>query len=72
MGIYLAQEKDEFQRNILVQSLLWGIGGTLAVTTTWGFLELFAGVTHFQTYLTLPVFCFFFGVASPLLKRKYR
>ena len=72
MGLYLAQEKDEFQRNVLIQSILWGIGGTLAVTTTWGFLELFAGIPHFQSYLTMPLFWFLFGVATPLLKRKYR
>ena len=26
---FLAEEKDEFQRNLLVQALLGGIGGTL-------------------------------------------
>src|SRR5271167_4667136 len=41
-GLYLAEEKDEFQRNLLVQSMLGGIGGTLAVTTIWGYLEDFA------------------------------
>src|ERR1700758_1513867 len=33
---YLTQETDEFQRNLLVQSLLGGMGVTLAATTVWG------------------------------------
>ena len=26
VGLYLAEEKDEFQRNLLIQSMLWGLG----------------------------------------------
>jgi hypothetical protein len=43
-GLYLAEEKDEFQRTLFVRSMLWGIGATLAVTTFWGSLEKFAQV----------------------------
>jgi hypothetical protein len=35
-GVYLAEEKDEFQRNLLVHALLGGTGGILAVATAWG------------------------------------
>jgi hypothetical protein len=38
-GLYLAEEKDEFQHWLTVQSMLWGIGVTLSVTTFWGMLE---------------------------------
>jgi hypothetical protein len=72
VGLYLADEQDEFQRTILVQSMLWAIGATLAVTTVWGFLENFTGVRHLQPYLIFPLFWFFVGVATPLLKAKYR
>src|SRR5476651_1877313 len=48
VGQYLAEEKDEFQRAVLVQSMLWGIGATLAVTSVWGFLENFIQVQHFD------------------------
>src|SRR5258708_28733076 len=42
VGLYIAEESDEFERSILVQSMLLGFGVTLAVTTLWGFLEQFA------------------------------
>lgn len=72
IGLYLAEEKDEFQRSVLIQSMLWGMGLTLATTTVWGFLENFAKTVGFQPYLTFPLFCFFFGVITPFIKRRYR
>lgn len=71
-GLYLVEEKDEFQRAVFVQSMIWGIGATLVFTTIWGFLELFAGIQHFQTYLAFPLFCAFGGIASYVLKARYR
>jgi hypothetical protein len=71
-GLYLLEEQDEFQRNVLIQSMLWGIALTLGVLTAWGFLELFVPVPHFQLYLAYPLFAFFVGVSTPLLKRRYR
>src|SRR5689334_11421288 len=41
VGLYVAEESDEFERSILVQSILWGLGGALAVSTIWGALEDF-------------------------------
>ena len=71
-GLYLAEEKDEFQRMLGVQSMLWGIGGTLSVTTVWGFLQSFTHIPHFQPIWTFVLFWFFFGISIPLLLRKYR
>ena len=42
VGLYIAEESDEFERSILVQSMLWGLGGALSVSTVWGFLSDFA------------------------------
>jgi hypothetical protein len=72
VGIYLVEEQDEFQRNLFIQSVLWGIGLSMAVMTVWGFLELLAGIPHFQTYLAYPLFWTFVGAATPLLKLRYR
>ena len=72
VGLYLVEEKDEFQRNVLIQSMLWSIGLTLAITTVWGFLQLFAGTVAFEPYLAFPLFWFFVGVTTPFLKRRYR
>lgn len=72
VGLYLAEEKDEFQRTVLVQSLLWGIGATLSVTTVWGFLENFVQVPHLDLYLVFPLFWFFVGISTGPLKAKYK
>ena len=72
VGLYLAEEKDEFQRNLLIQSMIWGMGATLAVTTVWGFLENFANTTHLQPYLVFPMFWFFVGISTAVLKLRYR
>ena len=72
VGLYLKEETDEFQRNVLVQSMVWGTGVTLSITTLWGFLELFSLAPHFDTYLVFPLFWFCVGVSTPFLKRKYR
>ena len=72
VGLYLSEEKDEFQRALLVQSMVWGIGATLAFTTAWGFLEAFTEIPHLQPYLVFPIFCAFGGISSGLLKLRYR
>jgi hypothetical protein len=72
IGLYLTEEKDEFQRTVLVQSMLWSIGGTLVVTTVWGFLENFLHVIHFDLYLVFPLFWLFVGITTPILKARYK
>ena len=71
-GLYLKEETDEFQRFIFQQSLLWSIGLVLALTSIWGLLEMIAGVPHLPIFYVFPGFCVFFGICSPLLKRRYR
>jgi hypothetical protein len=71
-GLYLAEEKDDFQRFIGVQSMLWGIGGTLTVTTIWGFLENFVHIRHLDLVLVLPIFWLFFGISLPILLARYK
>ena len=72
MGLYLAEEKDEFQRHLMIELLLWGLGGLLAFTSVWGFLESFTHVPHFQPVWTFTVFWICVGLSSPFLLRKYR
>jgi len=71
-GFYLAEEKDEFQRSLFVQSMLWSTGATLAATTVWGFLENFVHVPHLQLIWIFPLYCIFWGIATPLVKLRYR
>jgi hypothetical protein len=72
IGVYLTEEKDEFQRMVLIQSMLWSIGTTLSITTVWGFLENFLHVWHFDLYLVFPLFWFLAGVFNPIFKARYR
>jgi len=69
---YLAAEKDEFLRTLLVQSLLGGTFGTLAVTTVWGFLEDFTHAPHLHLGLVYAIFWIFVGLSFPVVYRRYR
>ena len=71
-GNYLNKETDEFQRNLLVQSLLGGIGVTLAATTVWGYLEHFAGIPPLDPIWVYPIFWFSTALAYPLVRMRYR
>lgn len=72
VGFYIAEETDEFQRNLFIQCVLWGLGGVLAVTSVWGTLESYTPVVHFQPIWTFMVFWCFVGISSPFLMRRYR
>jgi CDP-diglyceride synthetase len=72
VGQYLAEEKDEFQRALHVEYLLWGIGGTLAVTTVWGYLEDFVQVPRLDLIYVYPIFWLFVAIAMPVVRRRYR
>ena len=72
LGVYLVEEKDEFQRNLMVELLLWGLGGVLVVTSAWGTLETFVHIPHLQPTMTYALFWIFVGVSWPFLLRKYR
>jgi len=64
IGMYLAEEKDEFIRNLQIQSLIGGMGGTLALVSVWGFLENFAQTPRLQLFLIYPIFWGFVGVSA--------
>lgn len=72
MGLYLKEEADEFQRNVLVEAMLWGIGLTLSVTTVWGLLEFYVDAPPLPAFWAFPVFCGAMGLAQPLVRGRYR
>lgn len=69
---YLSEEKDEFQRNVLIQAMLAGIGATLAATTIWGYLEDFVQAPHLRLIYLYPLFWMFVALSMPLVRRRYR
>jgi hypothetical protein len=72
VGLFLAEQKDEFQRRMLEWALLWGMGGTLATTSVWGFLEMFSHAPHITPFYVFPLFWIFVGIAGVALRLSYR
>jgi hypothetical protein len=72
VGLYIAEESDEFERSIVVQSILWGLGGALSVSTIWGFLQDFANAPHVSTFYIYVFFWIFMGISQPLIRLRYQ
>ncbi|HUB52262.1 MAG TPA: hypothetical protein VL986_08950 [Terracidiphilus sp.] len=71
-GRYLNDEKDEFLRNVLIQSMLGGIGGCLGLTTVWGYLQDFAGIHSLDPIWVYPIFWLCAALSYPVVKARYR
>jgi len=71
-GVYLTEEKDEFQRNLLVQAMLGGTGAILAGTTAWGYMEDFAHAPHMGLTLVYPAFWLFSAISYGIVRARYR
>ena len=69
-GLYLKEEKDEFQRELFVQSLLWGAGGTLAITSFWSFVHLFAHFPPVDGFHVFVLFWLIVGISAAILRHK--
>lgn len=72
MGLYIKEETDEFQRRILIESMLWGVGVTLSITTVWGFLEMYLHTPALQSFWAFPLFCGAMGLSQVFVRRRYR
>src|SRR5579862_8594941 len=51
VGLYLAEEKDEFQRSLFVQAILWGLGVAACATVFWFALGTFIHIPHMNFVL---------------------
>jgi hypothetical protein len=69
---YIAEEKDDFQRAMLVQALLGGVGAILVLTTAWGFLENYAHFRRLDLLMVWPLYVIFVGISYGLVKARYR
>lgn len=72
LGLYLAEEADEFRRRLLAEAMLWAVGAVMVLTTVWGFVEMFADGPHLLLALIFPIFSMAQGIAYALLQRRYR
>ena len=71
-GLYLAEEKDDFMRALWVQSMLWGIGATLTITTFCGTLANYGQGTLIDISSVQFVFGLVMCFTMIVLKWRYR
>lgn len=64
MGMYLAEETDEYIRMRLVRAMMVATGVTLAIASVWGFLEQFTDVSHVPAYYGFVIWCGSMGLAQ--------
>ena len=72
IGLYLAEEKDEFQRNIQIQCTVGRHRRDLAVVSVWGFLEDFAHAPRLDLFMVYPLFWVFVGISTAVVRMRYR
>ena len=72
LGQYLREETDEFNRAVITEAMLWGTGLTMALTTAWGFIEMFIPGVHVPLLWVFPAFCLSFAVSKLLVRRRFQ
>ena len=72
VGLYIAEESDEFERSILVRSMLWGFGVALAIGSVWGSLETFANAPHRSAFYAYLSFWIVSAISQSVIRLRYR
>ncbi|QNI36551.1 hypothetical protein [Edaphobacter albus] len=72
VGLYIAEETDEFERFIIVKSVLWGLSGALAFSTICGALEDFAHAPHLSPFYSYLFFWIFMAISGAIIRLRYR
>jgi xanthosine utilization system XapX-like protein len=68
IGLYLAEEQDEYVRMLMVRQTLWASGFALSAATIWGFLESFELIGRVDGYYVVIVWFFGLGVGGVINK----
>jgi hypothetical protein len=64
IGIYLRDQRDEYQRVLMVKCVLWGTGGVLALTAFLGFLRGFGWKGTVPPFTEFVTFWILVGAAK--------
>lgn len=72
LGIYVAEETDEYVRANIVRHMLIGLAALLGLLTVWGFLEMGRAAPHFPTILAFPVWCGVWGFSQSVAALRAR
>ena len=65
------RESDEFVRGIATKRFVMAGGITLAVSSVWGLLEIYAKTPHVSAALVVPLFWLAFGLVSPFIRSSH-
>jgi len=66
LGSYLRNQKDEFERDLMVRAILWGVAVTLAVSSFESFLRSFGWGRTLPPFTEFIVFFLTMGFAKTL------
>lgn len=69
-AIGFARQRDEFQRKLLNEAMIWGIGGMLAITSIWGLLEVHTSIPRMDILANFPIFVFITAIAKVVIFRR--
>jgi hypothetical protein len=69
-AVGLARQRDEFQRKLLTEAIMWGTGGMLAITSIWGLLEVHTSIPKVDILVNFPIFVVITGIAKVALFRR--
>jgi peptidoglycan/LPS O-acetylase OafA/YrhL len=69
-AVGLARQRDEFQRKLLTEAMMWGVGGMLAITTVWGLLEVHTSIPKMEILMNFPIFMVITAIAKVVIFRR--
>ncbi len=69
---YLNEEDDEFQRGLQVRAFVLATGLMMALSTTWGFLEMFSLAPHVPLWAVFPGWAVCLLPAQLVVRWKWR
>ncbi len=72
LAVVTMRQRDEFQKQLILQSMTWGLCGMLCITTTWGLLEVLTDVRHLPILMNFPIFIVIMAAAKVTLFRHNR
>lgn len=65
-------ELDEYLKMIQIKGILFGLAVVLAISASWGMMELLADVPRLKIFHVITIFCFSAGPATGFLTYRER
>jgi putative oxidoreductase len=65
------RDSDEFLRSLAAKRFIVAAGVALAVTSIWGFMELYAKAPHISAAMVYPLLWAAFGIVTPFIRTSH-